>query len=76
MRNSLNTTQEARSHRNGNNNQQSLLIQNEFSLKGGSAQFKAVSRERRERILSNNTGANELKPEVGKYTPKYNVILG
>ncbi|CDW86902.1 UNKNOWN [Stylonychia lemnae] len=77
LRNSLNTTQEARSQRTMNNNMQHhYSTASEFSYKAGTSQFKAVTREQRERILSNNTGSNDNKPEVGKYTPKYNVIRG
>lgn len=66
IRNSLNTTLEQRSQR--------MTINHEINNKKGTAQFKAVTREQRERILSNTIGSNENMPEVGKYTPKYGVI--
>ena len=36
--------------------------------------FKAVTRERREKVQSGKIANNEIMPHVGKYTPKYNII--
>ena len=47
-----------------------------FGSVKGSSQFRSVGREQRERLLSNQIANNENMPEVGKYTPKYNVIRG
>jgi hypothetical protein len=38
------------------------------------SQFKAVPREKRERIMRGTNVNSELMPTVGKYTPKFNVI--
>lgn len=43
--------------------------------KNCSAAFKTVTRDKREKLMSNTINDNEqFKPVVGKYTPKYDII--
>eukprot|EP00347_Sterkiella_histriomuscorum_P018469 403345401 len=81
IKNSLNNTHNSyadiKSQRStGRSNNHTHHNSHYFSNAKGTSQFKSISRDQREQILSNTLGHNENMPEVGKYTPKYNVIRG